>query len=112
MPSTSVFQAALFDRLGALDETTCHSLLTKPGQSELVQNVHSSTLSVLTKHTSLSDHCRIQCRQAYHVAQQGHYKQSLVLLEQLQRDVAGNLKLEQRVKAFASIIALRRAIKR
>lgn len=34
------------------------------------------------------------------------------MLEKLHQDVKGNLKLEQRVKAFASVVALQQAIRR
>lgn len=60
----------------------------------------------------MNDRVRSVCRLALTQAQAGHYTRALSLLDDLQPVVKGVLKAEQRVKAFAALIHLRRQIHR
>ncbi|KAM0718071.1 hypothetical protein Q7P37_006403 [Cladosporium fusiforme] len=96
MPAVTIFQGSIYDRLG---------------QSHTASRHYSSIDAVLEKECSLGDRVRSQCRLAFSMAQNGAYAAAQDSLSELHEQVKGTLKLEQRVSAFARLIALLQAIR-
>ena len=83
-----------------------------PGQSHTASRHYASIEAILGKECSLGDRVRAQCRIAYSMAQHGSYAASQSSLAALHSQIRGTLKLEQRIAAFARLIALLQAIRR
>ena len=82
------------------------------GQSHTASRHYASIEAILGKECSLGDRVRAQCRIAYSMAQNGSYAAAQTLLAALHGLIRGTLKLEQRIAAFARLIALLQAIRR
>jgi hypothetical protein len=133
MPAVTIFQGSIYDRLGSYTlslvimcfaalhlhqhivtrfvhrtELTCHIL---SGQPHTASRHYASIDTNLGKECSLGDRVRAQCRLAYSMAQNGSYAAAQTSLASLHNQVKGTLKLEQRIAAFARLIALLQAIR-
>jgi hypothetical protein len=86
--------------------------LISSGQSHAASRHYASIDTILGKECSLGDRVRAQCRLAYSMAQNGSYATAQTSLASLRSLVRGTLKLEQRIAAFARLIALLQAIRR
>lgn len=87
-------------------------LTPNTGQSHTASRHYSSIDAILEKECSLGDRVRSQCRLAFSTAQNGGYAAAQDSLASLYDQIKGNLKLEQRVSAFARLIALLQAIRK
>ena len=82
------------------------------GQSHTASRHYASIEAILGKECSLGDRVRAQCRIAYSMAQHGSYAAAQTSLAALHSQIRGTLKLEQRIAAFARLIALLQAVRR
>lgn len=82
------------------------------GQSHTASRHYSSIETVLKQECSLGDRTRASCRLAFSMAQHGSYAAAQETLASLHAQIQGTLKLEQRVSAFARLIALLKAIRK
>jgi anaphase-promoting complex subunit 5 len=82
------------------------------GQSHTASRHYASIEAILGKECSLGDRVRAQCRIAYSMGQHGSYAAAQTSLAALHSQIRGTLKLEQRIAAFARLIALLQAIRR
>lgn len=133
MPAVTIFQGSIYDRLGsyiqdsgatgvaclalvafaaifAKKHRTNHNLPL--GQSHTASRHYASIEAILGKECFLGDRVRAQCRIAYSMAQHGSYAAAQTSLATLHSQIRGTLKLEQRIAAFARLIALLQAIRR
>lgn len=118
--SVCVFRSRLSDQLSTnyfnppkTDMPECISGLTlNTGQSHTASRHYSSIDTVLEKECSLGDRVRARCRLAFSAAQNGAYAAAQASLSSLHEQVKGTLKLEQRVSAFARLIALLQGIRK
>lgn len=85
---------------------------TSLGQSHTAARHYASIDTILGKECSLGDRVRAQCRLAYSMAQNGSYSVAQTSLASLHTQIRGTLKLEQRIAAFARLIALLQAIRK
>lgn len=90
--------------------STDHNMLL--GQSHTASRHYASIEAILGKECSLGDRVRAQCRIAYSMAQHGSYAAAQTSLAALHSQIRGTLKLEQRIAAFARLIALLQAVRR
>ena len=136
MPAVAIFQGSIYDRLGSyiqffgamavaclhtyglyshihyipkLDSTNHNSPL---GQSHTASRHYASIEVIIGKECSLGDRVRAQCRIAYSMAQHGSYAAAQTSLAALHSQIRGTLKLEQRITAFARLIALLQTIRK
>jgi hypothetical protein len=134
MPAVTIFQGSIYDRLGSCPplvvtmifaalrlhrhivtrfvHSTELTRLIFSGQSHTASRHYASIDTILGKECSLGDRVRAQCRLAYSMAQYGSYAAAQTSLASLRSLVRGTLKLEQRIAAFARLIALLQAIRR
>lgn len=136
MPAVTIFQGSIYDRLGPYIPIsgaaaiaflcarglcrrvhyTCNQHSTNHnmhlGQSHTASRHYASIEAILGKECSLGDRVRAQCRIAYSMAQHGSYAAAQTSLAALHSQIRGTLKLEQRIAAFARLIALLQAIRR
>jgi hypothetical protein len=133
MPAVTIFQGSIYDRLGSYTPLMdiivfaalhlhrhiftrfVHNMkltrLISSGQSHTASRHYASIDTILGKECSLGDRVRAQCRLAYSMAQNGSYAAAQTSLASLHSLVRGTLKLEQRIAAFARLIALLQAIR-
>lgn len=93
-------------------QTTKLTTALLPGQSHTASRHYSSIETVLKQECSLGDRTRANCRLAFSMAQHGSYAAAQEILTSLHAQTKGTLKLEQRVSAFARLIALLQAIRK
>jgi hypothetical protein len=82
------------------------------GQSHTASRHYASVDTIFDKECSLGDRVRAQCRLAYSMAQAGSYADAQNSLTLLHSQIKGTLKLEQRIAAFAKLIALLQATRK
>lgn len=68
--------------------------------------------TVLAAHCPLNDKVRSACRLAHALGQTGYFSKAMDQLESIASQVSRVLKLDQKVKAFAAIMQLRRRLRR
>ena len=111
MPAATLFHGASFDRLGRL--LLSFSLENEPyltvflGQASLSTQIYESVKTLHAQHCPLNDRVRSSCRVAYNLAQSGLYDAATQLLDSVEGDVRGVLKLQQRAQAFKALVQLK-----
>lgn len=96
MPAASLFESAIFDRLGL---------------AHLGTRAHDTVKAVLSGQAPQSDRVRAICRSALNTAISGRYSLAMQMLRDVMPQLRGTLKLEQRVLGFMSLIQLVAALR-
>ena len=74
--------------------------------------IYSSVTTLHTNHCPLNDRVRSSCRIAYNLAQSGSYKAATQLLDTVEIDAKGVLKLQQRIQAFKALVQFKKSIRK
>jgi hypothetical protein len=96
MPATSLFESAIYRRLG---------------QSHLASKALNRICSSEDKSVPVSDRVHAICRLAYDEAQMGHYKSAFDMLSKARSQDKSLVKLEQRVEAFTVLVTLLQSLR-